>query len=394
MPSSPQFPPQYSLPDNLAMSHQHNSARSIVRYVLAFVVMGSSALTAQSVDRLEIHGALNAAYGRASDLPVFGIPTTGTSDYRTFTIQGRYNLNEDDQLVAQVFNRRLGSSPLAGAISDVTMQWAYWQHKSGDFTFKAGRNPLPRGLSNETRYIGTMHPFYRPPVELQFDAFDAIDGAVASYKHELPHGIEFEQFGFGGGSENRSIATTTAGQDVRVARTEKMFGGQTYFRFPVMNSRLGFYTTRYNFVQATSSGYRTNVLLSAEATPIERVKLETEHSRLTGHGPSNDNRSGYFQGTFKATDRLSFGAQHAYTSRMLFFTDPSLNYVFPEVKTDGGSAIINIAPNAVLKLEHHWRAGWQFDSATPPIASQTATTVTMNPKSHTRYYLISLAASF
>jgi hypothetical protein len=351
-------------------------------------------LPAQSIDRLEIHGALNAAYGRAHELPVFGIPTTGTSDYRTFTLQGRYALNDNDQLVAQVFNRRLGTSPLAGAISDVTMQWAYWQHRSGDFTFKAGRNPLPRGLSNETRYIGTLHPFYRPSVELQLDAFDAIDGAVVSYRHQLPHGMELTQHAFGGGSENRSIATTTAGQDVRVARTENMFGGQTYLRMPVANTRLGFYAARYDFVQATGRGYRTNILFSAEATPLERVKLETEHGRLTGHTPSNDNRSGYFQGTFKLTDRLAVAGQHAYTSRMLFFANTDLNFVFPEVKTDGASAIITLTPHAVLKLENHWRGGWQFDSATPPVATQTATTVDLTPKRHARYFLVSVAASF
>lgn len=356
--------------------------------------MATGALPAQNIDRLEIHGALNAAYGRARELPVFGIPTTGTSDYRTFTIQGRYTLNENDQLVAQVFNRRLGASPLAGAISDVTMQWAFWQHRAGDFTLKAGRNPLPRGLSNETRYIGTVHPFYRPSVELQLDAFDAIDGAVVSYRHELPHGIEYEQYGFGGGSENRSIATTTAGQDVRVARTENMFGGQSYFRFPVAHLRLGAYAARYNFVQPTSKGYRTNILYSAEATPVERVKLEVENGRITGHGPSNDNRSGYYQATVRANERFAIGGQHAWTNRMLFFPNTDLNFVFPEVSTNGVSGIVTLSPNAVLKLEHHWREGWQFDSSTPPIASQTPTSVTLSEKRRSRYLLASVAASF
>jgi len=373
----------------------HVSLRRATTLALLLLASVTPSLTAQgSLDRLELHGALNAAYGRASELPVFGVPLTGTSDYRTLTLQGRYTLSDKDQIVAQVFNRRLGASPLAGAISDVTMQWAYWQHRAGAFTVKAGRNPLPRGLSNETRYIGTMHPFYRPSVELQLDAFDAIDGAVLGYRHQLPYDIEFEQFAFAGGSENRSIATTAAGQENRVARTENMFGGQSYFRLPVANARIGAYVARYNFVQAASRGYRTNVLLSAEATPVSRLKLETEHGKLTGHGPNNDNRSGYFQGTLRTFDRFAIAGQHAYTSRMLFFGNPELNFVFPEVKTNGVSGIVTLSPNAVLKLEQHWRRGWQFDAATPPIASQTATTVTLNEKRKARYYLVSIAASF
>ena len=360
-----------------------------------FLLAASSAgLAAQSLDRLEIHGSLNEAYGRSDTLGVFGIPKKGTSDYRTFTLQGRYTLNDNDQLVAQLFNRRLGTSALAGAISDVTMQWAYWQHKSGDWTFKAGRNPLPRGLYNETRYIGTVHPFYRPSFELQQDAFDAVDGAVVSYRHELPGGIEFEQHAFGGGSENRTLATTATSLDVRVARTENLFGGQTYFNLPIANTRLGAYLTRYNFEQSTGSGYRTQTIFSAETTPIERLKLSTEHMHIDGHGPSNDNRSGYFQGEFKLTDRFAVAAQHSYTSRMLFFANSDLNFVFPETKTDGGSIIYTLTNNAVLKFEHHWRAGWNFDSYTPVVATQTPTSVTLTPKSHARYYLVSLAASF
>jgi hypothetical protein len=362
---------------------------------LVLVAGASSAAQAQTVpDRLELHGALNVGYGRAQDFQVLGIPLAGTSDYRVFTLQGRYSLDDNDQIVAQIFNRRLGKSPLAGAISDVTMQWAYWQHKTGDFTFKAGRNPLPRGLSNETRYIGTVHPFFRPPVELQQDAFDAIDGAVASYRKDAANGVGFEQYAFGGGSENRAIATTSTGQEVRVARTENMFGGQSYLRLPVANARFGAYGARYNFVQATSSGYRTNVILSAEATPIDRLKLETEHGRITGHGPNNDNRSGYYEGTLRLTDRLSVAGQNAYTNRMLFFTNSNLNFVLPEVRTNGASAIIALTSNAVLKFENHWRRGWSYDTPTPPVAAQTPTSVTLAPELHSRYYLISLAASF
>lgn len=345
-------------------------------------------------DRLELHGSLNAGYGRSQDLPAYGLPLTGTSDYRVFTIQGRYTLDENDQLVAQVFNRRLGTSPYASALPDVTMQWAYWQHRAGDFTVKVGRNPLPRGLVNEVRYIGTVLPFFRPSTELSGEAFDAIDGIVAGYRKQVGgSGMEYEQYAFAGGSENRATANTTTGQELRIARTENMYGGQSYLRLPVASTRFGLYAARYDFVQPTQRGDRVNIIMSGETT-IDRLHLAVEHGRYTGHGPSNDNRNGYQEATLRLTDRFSIAGQHAYTNRMLFFTNPDLNFVYPETSTKGASMIFALTQNSVVKFENHWRNGWSFDVPTNPVASQTATDVTLTPPQHSRYYILSVAASF
>jgi hypothetical protein len=368
---------------------------SAIRMALGLLAMSSSVALAQDIpDRLELHASLNAGYGRASALPVFGIPLTGTSDYRVFTVQGRYSLSENDQLVAQVFNRRLGTSPLASAISDVTMQWAYFQHKTGDVTVKIGRNPLPRGMFNEVRYIGTVLPFFRPANEVTGEAFDALDGAVVTYRHSLPLGLELEQHGFVGGSEQRSIAATSTGQEVRIARAENLFGGQTFMTLPVAGLRVGAYGARYNFNQATARGYRTNVILSAEATPFERLKLDTEHGRITGDGPANDNRAGDYQATFRLTSRLSVAGQHVYKKRMLYFANADLNQMFDEVKSDGASLIVGLTSNSVLKVENHWSNGYSYDTSTPVIASQTATSVTLNDPQAAHYFLVSIAASF
>ena len=368
--------------------------RRAMPLALLLVATVASTAAAQSIsDRLEFHGSLNAGYGRSKELPAYGLPLTGTSDYRVFTLQGRYALTDDDQIVAQVFNRRLGTSPYVGALPDVTMQWAYWQHRDGDLTIKVGRNPLPRGLVNEVRYIGTVLPFYRPSTELQGEAFDAIDGVVLSYRRQLPMGLELEQHGFGGGSENRATANTTTGQELRIARTENMYGGQTYLRFPVANMRLGAYAARYDFVQPTSRGDRVNIILSGEAT-LDRLHLQAEHGRYTGHGPNNDNRNGYQEATLRLHNRFSIAGQHAYTNRMLFFTNSDLNFVYPETSTKGASMIFGLTRNSVLKVENHWRDGWSFDVPTNPVASQTATDVTLSPIRHSRYYLVSVAASF
>jgi hypothetical protein len=377
------------------MTFPHALTRPAWRIALGLLVISSGTALAQGIpDRLELHGSLNAAYGRSHELPVIGIPTTGTSDYRVFTLQGRYALTENDQIVAQVFNRRIGTSPLAAAVADVTMQWAYYQHRAGDFTFKVGRSPLPRGFENETRYIGTVHSFFRPSVEVQQDAFDAFDGAVVSYRHELGLGVELEQHGFAGGSENRVVATTLAGQEVRNQRTENMYGGQTVLRLPFAGARLGVYGARYDIKTATTAGSRTNVFYSAEVTPIDRLKLESEYSRTSGVGPSNDTRAAYVEATLRLHDRFSIAGQHSILDRMLFFANTDMNFVLPDVKDDGASAIFHLTNNSVLKVEHHWRSGWTYDVPMAPVASQTATDVTLSPRRNARYFLVSVAASF
>ena len=373
--------------------HRHLVRRGL-RVALGLLAIPAASASAQDIfDRLEMHGSLNAGYGRTDSLGVFGIPQKGTSDYRVFTMQFRYKAGEKDQVVAQVFNRRLGASPLAGAISDVTMQWAYWQHKEGDFTLKAGRNPLPRGLLNEVRYIGTVLPFFRPPTELQLEAFDALDGAVLSYRHALPFGVGFEQHAFAGGSENRAIASTAQGQQIRIARTENMFGGQTYLTLPIANTKLGVYGARYGFIQTTGRGYRSNVIASAEAS-VGPAKLETEHGRITGYGPLNDNRSGYEWLTLRLHDRVSVAGQHAYTRRKLYATNPAMNRLYMDTRTEGVSGIFSLTGSSVLKVEHHWRDGYAFDNAVPVVKSQTPTSVVMAPRQKARYVLVSVAASF
>ena len=56
--------------------------------------------------------------------------------------------------------------------------------------------------------------------------------------------------------------------------------------------------------------------------------------------------------------------------------------------------IVRLTDNSVFKVENHWRDGWSFDVPTNPIASQTATDVTLTSPRAARYFLVSVAASF
>lgn len=368
--------------------------------VLALSLAAGARLSAQdATDRLTWHASLNAGLARSDELPALGIPVKGTSDYRVFTLQTRYKLSEKDEFVAQFLNRRFGSSPLAAAIGDVTAQWAYWNHKfnvgSASGAFKAGRTPLTRGLLNEVRYIGSVLPFYRPSLEVYSDAFDALDGATLSLSHPIGS-ASIEGNAFFGGSDWRSVVTTAAGLDPRIQRMENMFGSQLYLDLPVAGLRLGAYGARMEVRTPTAKGYMTNTILSAQSQ-FDRYTLRAEQSNLNGHGPSRDNHHKYFQGVVRVTDKVQVAGETTISNSRLFFPaarDAQLRSVLPSVRSQGASLMFDLAPGTLLKLEHHWRAGYVYDVNVPPIRSQTPTVVVLNPNRSTRYFIASIATTF
>ncbi len=368
--------------------------------VLALSILSAPCAFAQDVtDKLTWHASLNAGLARSDELPALGIPVKGTSDYRVFTLQTRYKLSEKDEFVAQILNRRFGTSPLAAAINDVTAQWAYWNHKfnvgSANGAFKAGRTPITRGLLNEVRYIGSVLPFYRPSLEVYSDAFDALDGATVSLTHPLGS-ASIEGNAFFGGSDWRSVVTTATGLDPRIQRMENMFGSQLYLDVPFAGIRLGAYGARMEVRTPTTKGYMTNTILSAQSQ-FDRFTFRAEQSNLNGHGPSRDNHHKYFQGVVRVADKLQVAGETTISNSRLFFPaakDVALRSVLPSVRSQGASLMFDLAPGTLLKLEHHWRAGYVYDVNVPPIQSQTSTVVVLNPNRSTRYFIASIATTF
>lgn len=359
--------------------------------------LGATVLSAQeAADRITWHASLNAGYGRSSDLPTLGVPLKGTSDYRIFTLQTRYKLTEKDEFVGQFLNRRFGSSPLASALGDVTAQWAYWNHRfdAGNATgnLKVGRTPLPRGLLNEVRYIGSVLPFFRPSMEAYSDAFDALDGATVSIRKPLGN-FFVEGHGFFGGSDWRSVVTTSTGQDVRIQRMENYYGSQLYLDVPFANIRLGAHAARMEVRTPTARGMMTNTFVSAQSQ-FSRYTLRAEQSNLNGFTPARDNHHKYFQAIAQVTDRVQLAGEHTISRSRLFFTTPGLRSVLPSVTSTGGAATFQVAPGTQLKFEHHWRAGYVFDANVPTIGSQTASSVVLSPERSTRYWIASLATTF
>lgn len=347
---------------------------------------------AQGLDeRLAIHASLNAGYGKSNNLPVLGIPKEGTADYRIMTLQFRYTMSDDDVFVTQFLNRRLGSSPLAGVLNDVTTQLAFWQHREGAVTFKVGRNPLARGLLNEVRYIGTVLPFFRVPFEISGDAFDAVDGIVVSSRRDLGRGFSVEGIGHFGASENRSVRATATELTVRASRAHNMVGAQGYLDAPG-GVRLGLFANKYERRTATQTGFRNFVAYSGQ---VDRSfgTLRAEHFRESGESPGADLKSAYVQGIAKLHSRAHLAVEHIRQQQRVFFTDTRLNTDIPSVRETGAAVNLFGPVGTVMKFEHRWRKGYTYDAFVAP-TTQVGSRVTVNPARSTNYWLASVAMSF
>ena len=110
------------------------------------------------MSKLSIHGYVSQAWATSEDHQIFGIPTDGTTDYRDLALQLRYDQSRENVFVVQLRHQRLGESPQAASMDDVTLDWAFYQRRFTDrFSLKVGRIPLPLGIFNEAS--GAAHGF-------------------------------------------------------------------------------------------------------------------------------------------------------------------------------------------------------------------------------------------
>ena len=127
---------------------------------------------------------------------MYGIGSRGTVDYGREAVLARITPTSADRFVVQVANRRVAASPDAQYQPDVKVDWLFYEHEfDNGVRVRAGRIPLPFGIYNETRYVGTLLPFYRAPAsvyrEKEFST-ESSDGALVAREFALPAGSAVE----------------------------------------------------------------------------------------------------------------------------------------------------------------------------------------------------------
>lgn len=346
----------------------------------ALTLLAVPTLLSAQDDRLSIHGSINAAYGKTDGLPYFGFNKDGTTDYRTVTLLFGYKIGDRDRMVVQLINRRLGTSPLNDEFPDMQPVWAFYEHKFGNgVSAKIGRSPIPRGLFNEIRYIGTLLPLYRVGgAGVYGETFEYIDGAVLAKKFDLGADWGLESSVFAGGSTFRGTLATATGVTVVNQREESAVGTQVWLQTPIQGVKFGGFVSSYQPTPAAAlpASQRPNrtlaYLWSAEAN-FDKVFFRSEYQGISSAAPNYaELRGWYVHGGVKPRPELSLTAEYGGLNTNLRFPAPITNEInLPASRELILGAAWHASAQVAFKLEGHRTEGYNFDSPVPNVIPPT-----------------------
>lgn len=207
--------------------------------LLAAAILCLYAVAAQAEPQYQVHGYLSQGYAMSTDYGVLGIPTAGTTDWRRAAIQFRMMPNDQDQLVLQVRERRLGEAAISELGDEtISLDWAFAQRNFGPYQLRAGRMPIPRGIYNQIRDVGIINPFYRAPNNFYTESFETVEGLQGSARADLGNGFGADFALFGGETYYADVNPTDATEVIKT-RAKRVFGGQLWLATPLQGTRIG-----------------------------------------------------------------------------------------------------------------------------------------------------------
>ncbi|HQU73867.1 MAG TPA: hypothetical protein PKV71_12885 [Calditrichia bacterium] len=353
---------------------------------------------------VQIHGYLTQGYARATDYPIFGIPVSGTADYRNLALQFRATMNPNTALVVQLSHKRLGRSPVMSLEESVELDWGFFEYRfAGNFVLKGGLIQLPFGIFNEIRDVGVLLPFYQVPYmpygESNYTS-ETVSGASIGYAGELGDswGISLDLYaGEWTWTEWFIIRTPLNPSEPTVIVEEphirKAFGTQLWLETPVSGLRFGAggyggeISGGLSFgVLGKSDIYVGNVSVDGD---FERFFARSEYSYYYIEPAAIRAKALYFQGGYRFLDRFTLvGQAGRYNINSIPLAGISLGSseldFFKEVALGFNLALRH---NLVLKLENHWTRGFITETA-----SETPGVYLESRK--TNYAIISVSTSF
>jgi hypothetical protein len=379
---------------------RHSRSRAASRAAVAIFALGAAlpaALSAQSTDSpVTIHGFLTQGVARSTQTPLFGIDTASTTDYRSAALQVRYAMSEADNFLIQLSHRRMGRSLLNTQQPDVAVDWVFYQRQFAGADVKLGRVPMPRGIYNEVRDVGTVLPFYRAPYNYYTEGMETVDGGAVRYQHGLGRGFGLDVAAFAGGFDFKqlSFSTSTGQMIILSSRAELAVGGNVWLNTPVTGVRVGASGQRFTFdrfqpTQGVNGARQESGVtygLALDATR-DRYYVRGEYGEFSVDGNTFRYPTWYAQAGVKPVSRLTLNAQTDRANveqRMRVSPTMVVPFQFDYARDDAVGAAFAVSPNFVLKFEGHEARGYNFDRFVNP----------QGAAAETRYWVGSAAVSF
>jgi hypothetical protein len=353
---------------------------------VAVLLSLASSVEAQIDDgRLRLFGHLTQGMAASDDVSVHGVPTTLTTDLRTVALQFRFAIGDANEMVLQVKHQRLGISPIQQLEDDIEMQWAFYQHRLGDLRIRVGRTPVPFGIFNEMRDVGTVLPFYRVPQNLYSEGTEAADGVVVSYQYGETSGWNARVDGSVGMLSFRgAFYTPSPAMPVLLVdlRTKRWMGTQLWIGTPVPGLRVGGAVQSAEFQEENSFGVpdpHGKVWIWSLDGAFDRVTIRSEVSFLNLSWYTTRTATALVGGWVTPVIGLFGQAELVDREGLIPVTD--------QIRTSEDFAMalnLRAAPNVLLKLEGHRVNGYLFEQFIDPTG----------PGTNTMYAIASISVSF
>jgi hypothetical protein len=333
---------------------------------LGALVAACAPARAQSItDNLAIHGYLTQGYAISDSHQVVGIPKRGTFDYRRAAILLRFKGSPNDAFVVQLANRELGESPIDNLTSEVQLDWGFYEHRFGsNTTLRVGKVPIPMGIFNETRYVGTLLPFYRAPLGFyQEGSFtsETLNGIVLSRRLTPSSPWKLTGSLFGGGFNYLQAGTTFVPGDsaptysITNATVKNLLGAQFWLQTPISGLRAGLGGERRDdygtFDGATPSTHATNDWWASVDGSFDRLTTRAEYRSFSFNNGSIHVRTYYGQVGYRILDALTINLQRDVMDLRYAISGSELRIPYNRDNALGVNYLF--APNIVAKFEVH-----------------------------------------
>lgn len=342
--------------------------------------------TAEEAEKKERKFFFNAyvtqAWGETDGGQVLGLDEDGTFDYNNAALLGRYQLTKNDRFVVQLSHESIGNSPLGEIRDDLELDWAFYEHRfPADFQIRAGRVPIPFGIYNEIRDVGTLLEFYRPPIGIYFEgAFsaEAVDGVVLSksFFTGSPWSLDADVYAGSWDRPEYLVPTIYEGE------AKNGLGTQLWLHTPVEGLEAGIAYQRFDqkdgaaFFRNPDSDLFETWLVSLNAD-FERFVVRGEWQQIETSFvfvPKVRLPSYYVLAGLRLTDQLElYGQVETSSSRWIFGSGlPTLTFG-PQYEDRAVSFLYRLSPKTLIRVEGHH---YETTSADVPLRPGQASVVT------------------